>query len=135
MEECNVCQDDGCTGSSLQIIENACFDSLQWGCPTACRLQAILGYLPFFLKPFTRSNYLKSHHTREFNPPLPTIRASSPQPRGRILRKWQVIGLIWLPEVIPRIIKKYDFRFSFPVERIFQVQLPVWADSTKSCGI
>ena len=71
----------------------------------------------------------------------PTIRAGSLQPRGWILRKWHVIGLIWWPEVIPRIIKpsirhkNYHFLFTFPVERIFQVQLPVWSDSTKSCGI
>ena len=70
-----------------------------------------------------------------------TIRAGSLQPRGWILRKWHVIGLIWWPEVIPRIIKpsirhkNYHFLFTFPVERIFQVQLPVWSDSTKSCGI
>ena len=46
-----------------------------------------------------------------------------------ILSKWHVIGSIWLPEMIPRIIlpsirhKQHHFRFPFP--RIFQVQLPV----------
>ena len=33
LEECKVCQDADCNGDSLQIIENACFDSLQLGCP------------------------------------------------------------------------------------------------------
>ena len=49
LEGCKVCQNADCTGDSLQIIENACFDSTQLGCPT------ILGYFPLLLIPFTGS--------------------------------------------------------------------------------
>ena len=42
MEGCKVCQDADCNGDSLQIIENACFDSSQLGCPTILRVFAIL---------------------------------------------------------------------------------------------
>merc|ERR1712176_1533670 len=33
LEGCKVCQNADCTGYALQIIENACFDSLQLGFP------------------------------------------------------------------------------------------------------
>ena len=51
LEGCKVCQDADCNGDSLKIIENACFDSLQLGCPT------ILKHLPFLLLLFTGSNH------------------------------------------------------------------------------
>ena len=40
LEGCKVCKNADCTDDSLQIIENACFDSLQLGC-------RFIGYLPF----------------------------------------------------------------------------------------
>ena len=34
LEGCKVCQDADCNGDSIEIIEKACFDSSQLGCPT-----------------------------------------------------------------------------------------------------
>ena len=48
MENCKVCKNSDCTGDSLDIIQNACTDSTQLGCPDFSFATISLAVLVFF---------------------------------------------------------------------------------------
>ena len=49
MEKCKVCKNSDCTGDSLDIIQNACTDSTQLGCPEFSFATICLSVLVFFV--------------------------------------------------------------------------------------
>ena len=71
----------------------------------------------------------------------PTLRAGPVGPRVLILRTCHVIGsrmntgLIAYSKRSCNIKSNFHHRFPFPVNAVFKISFPVWADTTKMCRI